>query len=242
VTRCVWSGMRESYAFSRRVPVAGSVSRLSAGEGNAMGRTIPAVAAVAGLLSARGNAQIAAVPDPDVELVLELTNDAQVPSDLIGRAKQDVAAAYRAAGVRVVWTDDAAPAAAADNAFRVEVRVIAKDLAYRGGESEGLIGEIFGIAWRSIRRTYIFYDPLYEHARRTDSNVARLLAAVMAHEVGHVLLPPFSHSRSGIMRAAMDGRIVRVPGFTPEQADTIRKRLAREAAEAQPRQEWTIGL
>jgi hypothetical protein len=55
----------------------------------------------------------------------------------------------------------------------------------------------------------------------------------MAHEVGHVLLPPFGHSRSGIMRATMDGRIMRVPGFMPDQADTIRKRLARERAEAQ---------
>jgi hypothetical protein len=96
-----------------------------------MGRTIPAVAAMTALLSARGHAQIAAPPDPDVEVVLELTIDAHVPSDVIGHAKQDVAAVYRAAGVQVVWTNDATAAATADDVFRVEVRVISKDLADR---------------------------------------------------------------------------------------------------------------
>ena len=52
------------------------------------------------------------------------------------------------------------------------------------------------------------------------------MGAVMTHEVGHLLLPAFSHSPSGIMRARWDERIVRVPDFTVEQGMTIRALLA----------------
>ena len=195
-----------------------------------MGRTIPAVAVLAALLSARGTAQIAADSHPDVAVLLRLTNDAHVPADVITRAKEELAAVYRAAGVRVVWTDAAAWCAPAGSASYLEVRIIPNDLADRRSDSTAVVGDISGTAYRSIRRAYVFYDPLSEYAIHTNSNVARLLAATMAHEVGHVLLPPFSHSRSGIMRATLHGRIVRVPGFTRDQADTIRKRLAGEAA------------
>ena len=85
---------------------------------------------------------------------------------------------------------------------------------------------VFGRASRPIRRAYIFYDRILDHARLTGSNVARLLGAVIAHEVGHLLLPAFSHSPTGIMRAHWGGRIVRVPDFTVDQGMTIRTLLA----------------
>ena len=50
--------------------------------------------------------------------------------------------------------------------------------------------------------------------------------ALLAHEIGHVLLPDHSHSPVGIMRATWEDRIVNVPGFTDEQGATMRALLA----------------
>ena len=58
------------------------------------------------------------------------------------------------------------------------------------------------------------------------SNVGYLLGVVVAHEVGHILLPAYSHSPSGIMRANWEGRLIDIPGFTKVQAATILMRLA----------------
>jgi hypothetical protein len=49
---------------------------------------------------------------------------------------------------------------------------------------------------------------------------------VLAHEVGHLLLPANSHARFGLMKPTMKGRILLIPDFTPEQGRTIRARLS----------------
>ena len=73
-----------------------------------------------------------------------------------------------------------------------------------------------------LLRADIFYDSVFDHAQTTGSDVARLLGAVMAHEVVHVLLPALTHTPSGLMKAQWDGHIVRVPGFTVDQGTAIR--------------------
>jgi hypothetical protein len=93
-------------------------------------------------------------------------------------------------------------------------------------QSEVVVGEVLGRASRPTSRAYIFYDRVFDHARMTGSDVSRLLAGVIAHEVGHLLLPALSHAPSGIMRAHWDRQMVRVPDFTVDQGATIRTRLA----------------
>lgn len=83
------------------------------------------------------------------------------------------------------------------------------------------------------RVAYVFFDrteqwsPLYR---------GRFLGYFMAHELGHLLLPQYSHSPEGLMRAqwsredlemAQYGRL----RFTPEQARLIRSKAA-ELAES----------
>jgi hypothetical protein len=57
----------------------------------------------------------------------------------------------------------------------------------------------------------------------------RLLGLVLAHEMGHVLLPVSSHLNSGIMREHVDVRSKTVEYFTAEQSDAIRSMLLRES-------------
>jgi hypothetical protein len=62
------------------------------------------------------------------------------------------------------------------------------------------------------------------------------LGAVIAHEVGHLVLPEKGHSRSGIMRAGMDAKhALQVQSFDKSQAESIRKTLMTPTVDATER-------
>jgi hypothetical protein len=73
----------------------------------------------------------------------------------------------------------------------------------------------------------VLVEPVAYVAKRKSLEVGDLLDVVMAHEIGHLLLPPDSHS-TGIMAPNIDlflidhGR----PSFTRPQASTIGATIA----------------
>jgi hypothetical protein len=180
-------------------------------------------AAIWATLHASAMAQIGTSSEPDLLIALHVTDAVRVLPEVLGEAKLEAESVFRSAGVRVVWTDPVNTRA--DAVFHVDLRIVSRNLAAATHSipDEELVGQ----AQRPLRRIYVFYSPLHAHARTTGSNVARLLAAVMVHEVGHVLLPGFGHSRAGIMRGQWNGRIDYVPAFTADQERMMRTRLAR---------------
>jgi hypothetical protein len=64
---------------------------------------------------------------------------------------------------------------------------------------------------------------------RREKDVACVLGHVVAHEIGHLLLPFAAHSAGGIMKARLDPRLAAIGGlfFTADQAEDIRAKLAR---------------
>jgi len=56
-------------------------------------------------------------------------------------------------------------------------------------------------------------------------DVVTVLGDVMAHELGHLLLPP-GHSSIGIMRPQIDMMSRTLATFTKDEAAEIRRRLA----------------
>jgi hypothetical protein len=66
-------------------------------------------------------------------------------------------------------------------------------------------------------------------------HASQLLGHVMAHEMGHLLLPYGAHSIAGLMRPAWDRSQVRAAAeglltFTPDQAALIFERLLASAS------------
>ena len=63
--------------------------------------------------------------------------------------------------------------------------------------------------------------------RYADNDLGCRLGHVIAHEIGHLLLPTRAHSPSGIMKAGLDGERAAQGAlfFTREQARQIRTRL-----------------
>ena len=85
---------------------------------------------------------------------------------------------------------------------------------------------MLGRAARSARRAYVFHHRVVQTGRVFSRDLGTLLGTVIAHEVGHLLLPENSHSSSGILRADLDLRAFLPQHFTPRQSATIRTILA----------------
>ena len=147
--------------------------------------------------------------------------EARVPRDVVERAKPETARIYQHIGIDVVFVDE-------PSAVTITARVIETPVKKARGAS-------MGIALRSGcqigRLVYAFYGSVDAYARQHAIPVAQVLGHVVAHELGHLLLPNGSHAQSGIMTAAWDRKqIDQIDkgwlSFTREQAEAIRARVS----------------
>ena len=60
---------------------------------------------------------------------------------------------------------------------------------------------VMGFALAGARHVYLFYDRL---SRNVGPRFEQILARVIAHEIGHVLLPAQGHTDRGLMRSQAD--------------------------------------
>jgi hypothetical protein len=104
---------------------------------------------------------------------------------------------------------------------------------------EEAVGSAMGLAPRGLgqmgRLLYAFYSRIETYARQHDKPVSQVLGHVMAHELGHLLLPHGSHTKSGIMVAEWDRHQAEQIGrgwlsFSAEDAAQIRTRAKSLAA------------
>jgi hypothetical protein len=190
-----------------------------------MARTTAGVAMMVVLWTAGVPAGLDAAPGTDL-VVLHVSDSAHVSRDDLATAEQFATEVYRKAGVRAVWTDGAAATAQHADALHVDVLILSREMVARKSQSDGIDEQVFGVAARPARRAYIFYSRIADRARLTASSAALLLGIVIAHEVGHLLLPAFSHSASGIMSVSWERQIERLPWFTRDQATMMRQLLA----------------
>jgi hypothetical protein len=84
------------------------------------------------------------------------------------------------------------------------------------------------------RIAYVLFDRVMKAARAARSGVTDILGVVMAHEIGHLMLPDGSHSDSGLMRADWKTKELHRPlppafKFTIPQGEAIRHRFRRLA-------------
>jgi hypothetical protein len=85
---------------------------------------------------------------------------------------------------------------------------------------------VVGQALPIARRAYVLYGRVMALVSLPDRDIVTLLGFVMAHELGHLMLAPQSHSATGVMRPNFDGNSRVIPAFTEAEALAIRRRLA----------------
>ena len=156
----------------------------------------------------------AAEPGQLPPIHLQMDNDADVPAAILKKSQDEVARIFADAGLGVEWT-------ARGPRFTVQIGISA--LGYTRASSP-----VMGVALRKPggATAHIFFNQVQDFARRCHVDVGTLLAYVIAHEIGHLLLPRMPHSATGLMKGDWDRALVREATagsltFTDAQIKTI---------------------
>lgn len=177
-------------------------------------------------------------PTPSPKLILKVYDYAHVQRWLLSNSEDITSAIFKAAGVETAWIDCPLSAMEVprypDCQSKIESSYLVLKILPRSMEMKlSTRAEALGLAlpcpgWRACDIS-VFYDRVADIATgeyRTD----RILGHVIAHEAGHALLGPGSHSRTGIMRAGWSpGDLQRMSlgflDFTDDQCRRLRTNL-----------------
>ena len=161
-------------------------------------------------------------------LVLHVDDRVGVPAEELAAAKGEVEGIFAAAGVSITWQEGRFPASVMGVAERAAYpRHIAVMLVTNTDDPlPGASGCTLGFSAKRPPVGYAFYNRIVEQSWLYPIDVRVVLGRVIAHELGHVLLPANSHSPSGIMRGNIDLAQENPDRFTRDQALAIRAVLA----------------
>ncbi len=159
-------------------------------------------------------------------IVAQAVDYAELRPNELAQAEQLVSRIYEEIGVRIVWLHGRV-SPEDPRGLVVFVRLLSREMAERKISKERIKSNVLGQANRPSRLVYVFFHRILPVAVRHEQDYARLLGLVIAHELGHVMLPADSHSPTGIMSARADVWSRAVRYFTVEQGAAIRSFLTR---------------
>jgi hypothetical protein len=139
------------------------------------------------------------------------------------QAKQEATAIYEAVGISLEWSAGASTDAAAMHLMVVVLSDTQSDRVMKN--SPQLAKSVLGVAPVNSGRVYVFVDRIIRHAMARQVLSHRVLGRVLAHEIGHHLLPARGHSDTGLMRRSLNYEMPQSPTFTAAQVDQIRTLL-----------------
>jgi hypothetical protein len=148
----------------------------------------------------------------ELQVRLRIYDYAGVTAPIIEKAQREVDRLFRRCGIEVMWLPTARPAqpAAVENlstgvSVRPDlcVRIVPAREPYRGITNSDSFG--FAYVGQKLPGEYatVFYDRISRlgHIERDWTSEGALLGHVIAHELGHLLLGPGSHTPQGLMSA-----------------------------------------
>jgi hypothetical protein len=160
-----------------------------------------------------------------VKVAVRIVDRAQVQPELMSAATKEVAAIFEQAGVELLWLKGSDQA----EILRLLVILDPEPSKYtsESGDTMGITLDAIG---DSDRVAYAFVNRIERVSREAGRKAGTLLGYVLAHELGHLLLPAGSHSKSGVMQARWDPKALSQAAqglyFTREQAALIRAKIA----------------
>jgi hypothetical protein len=160
---------------------------------------------------------------------VRLMNHAEVPLDPLQRAQDVATRVFHLSGIALVWVD-----AETCQTGCLTVRIVTQPVS---AKSRNLL--VLGLApgTKEVRgrNLWVFYPRVRTYSAELGMDESQLLGYVMAHEMGHLLLPYGAHSLGGLMRPEWDRSQVQAANrglltFMPDQANLIRERLQAAAS------------
>ena len=131
-------------------------------------------------------------------VLVHIENHAAVPPETIAGARNELAHIYDAAGVRVESSAEPGHSRCALQ-LTVHVVLLGGAAADRFIKAEHVKRKVLALANSDARRVYVFWERVGPSVDHQAVGHGDALGLVIAHELGHVLLPARRHSRNGIM-------------------------------------------
>lgn len=167
-------------------------------------------------------------------VMITVFDEAGVEHSVVERAEARVERELQASGIGVWWQnpgwDGNAPVAGGKDStgetLLLHIHILPR--------ARNAAGEVFGMAFLGKdgrgQQADLFYDRIEKLGSHQAQDRAALLGAVMAHELGHLLLGTHAHTTSGIMQARWDDETLQrigqgLIGFDPEQETRMRERV-----------------
>jgi hypothetical protein len=167
---------------------------------------------------------------PPLPLTVAIYDYAALPPPVLERSKGVATEIYGRIGVSLVWLDGPQVAAALPTNTAacpdsptpvIRLRLLPRSANPR--RPAGDLGSAVSGGWLAL----VLVERVEYVATSKGLDVEDLLGVVMAHEIGHLLLPPDSHSAAGIMAEKVDLFLIEHggPSFDHRQASMIRARI-----------------
>ena len=169
------------------------------------------------------------------QIAVSVYDDAGVPEDTLASAEGRAAKIFQRAGLDVSWLTCVRPnyasCATAFNEIGGPVHLV---LRIKPNGASWTSDAAFGVAYLASDGTGRYGDVFWKRASDLQANskvdLASILASVMAHEMGHLLLGSNAHAISGIMQAHWeDDEFRRISMgsllFLPGQGKRMRARI-----------------
>ena len=176
------------------------------------------------LLAAVHGPTVTAAAEPNPLLSIKVENVNGWNGVNLHRAQELAAEIYERAGVTLDWSGAATPTG----------RTLTIVLTTIATAPRGISPESMGVApspgdGRRGTTAYVFMDRVTSFVATHRVSAEYVLACALAHEIGHLLLPPNAHQPIGVMRSNWHAKLFPphapgVPGFPPEQARLLRLR------------------
>jgi hypothetical protein len=177
------------------------------------------------------------------QITIGLYDYSAIRPALIKELSLDAEATFRRAGIEIHWryfqcTGRCNPVGGPypDIGPLISVAILPEGMSRKIASNTREFGLAIGTGERGLAtNAYVFLDRVLNFANAEDAPWIPILAKIIAHEVGHLLLGNDSHSRSGIMRAhwrsgeirqALMGDLL----FPPREAEVMRDDLRRRIA------------
>ena len=128
-----------------------------------------------------------------------LQDDGRVPADVLEQAKHAATRVFALSNIDLQWIGHGPY-----QPCSLIVRIVAKPIGATN-RSRFVVGIAPGTREARGILAFAFYDRIQLYSAELGLDASQMLGHVMAHELGHLLLPHGAHSITGVMRGAWDG-------------------------------------
>ena len=156
---------------------------------------------------------------------VHIENRGVVLPEIVGGAREQLEHVFDAAGVGVESSAEPDHDRCA-NQFTIHVVILGGSNADRFTERERVNRKVLAQASSEARRVYVFWDRVGPAVDGQAIPRDDALGIVLAHELGHVLLPGRGHSPHGIMQANYNAYLSYGLKFTAEEGAVMRAYVA----------------